>query len=1101
MTRRTLMNMFDGKVKSIFIVVAMIGACAAIGATLDPRPQIGAAAAKGDARPQFAFEDSVGAWPDGSRMDPWFADRSPVDETKLGRLRRAEDFGARPDIGEMQTEKLQRAIDAIASDGGGVLVLGPGVWNAVALFFKPGVHLKLEKGAVLRGSPNGADAPQRMTRFASMNFVYSVALVNADRCDGFTLYGEGTIDGNGRNTWAEFWPRRKREKGFKDWTMPRPRNVFVSNSRNVRVSGVTIKDPHFWTTHFYKCERVKVDNVRITAPGPKTPPASPSSDAVDLDAVRDAHVWGAYMDVNDDAVVMKGGWRYECEKRPENGESCNVLVEDCVFGPVCHHAFTCGSDAFLCRNLILRNSEVRGCGALLNLKSRPDTKQLYEHILVENVGGWCREIIRMVPWTQYYTLPPGVGKQETRAVDVVFRNCTAKGRENVRLDPSFMKLEGYVPPAAIPSVDVQLEIEDALGKRILPSGTEFSAHDAILKELSAADKAADDVWRALKSRAEYDAYRARMRERLMAAIGGLNFGRAPLNAKVAERIPRDGYGIEKVLFESRPGVYVTALAFVPDAAKFKPPYRGILVPCGHTTEAKGTDFYQRGGVMGALAGFVMLVYDPFAQGEREQVPGGIGCRPHNWYGALAALLGQSTAQQRVWDGMRAIDYLLSRDDVVKDGVGCMGQSGGGTMTSLLEALDLRVVAGCPAEYVCSLRAVAEKCGPQDAEQNVFGQLMFGFNHAGYVLLGGNAVRMHCSFDDFFPIAGSRETYAVARDVAKNCGLGEGRYGMTDVPGPHAWTEGMRTSSLQWMRRWLAGDASTPEIDVEEMRRIDKDFDLKKVDCGLSGKAFNVTPKGKVKELPGFKSIYEYLKDDLAAAEATRSGSAPCQNGRARRPATAEAAVRRAGIRPLEKLGVAVAEACPSRKLSNGSTIIREVYSFGDGIKVPAVTYMPKGEVKGAVLVTDDRATRMIHRARIPKTLAEGKAIMVADLACTGETGGLKRKFYGCRNPDEGPAVMLYLLGKSMVGVRAEETIALAASLKERAKKPVEVIACGRTCISSAHAFAARRDLFAKVDCFHAPKSWAESVRNSEIVPFANVVNGALLDYDWIDLVK
>ena len=647
--------------------------------------------------------------------------------------------------------------------------------------------------------------------------------------------------------------------------------------------------------------------------------------------------------------------------------------------------------------------------------------------------------------------------------------------------------------------DVQREIEDALGTRILPPGTELSAHNAILKELCAADKAADDAWRALKSRAEYDAYRARMRERLVTAIGGLGFERTSLNAKVTEKIQRDGYSIEKVLFESRPGVYVTALAFVPDAMKFKPPHRGIIVPCGHTTEAKGTDFYQRGGVMGARAGFVTLVYDPFAQGEREQVPGGIGCSPHNRYGALAALLGQSTAQQRIWDGMRAIDYLLSRDDVMKDGVGCMGQSGGGTMTSLLEAVDPRVVAGCPAEYVCSLRAVAAKCGPQDAEQNVFGQLTFGFNHAGYVLVGGNAVRMHCSFGDFFPIAGSRETYGVVRDVAKNCGLGERRYGMTDVAGPHAWTEGMRMSSLQWMRRWLTGDASTPEIDVEAMRRIDEGFDLKKVDCGLVGAAINVTPKGKVRELPGFKSIYEYLKDDLAAA---RSASATYQAAVAGRPPyRAEAVCRRAGIRPLEQIGVSVSETDARKTLADGTTVLREVYSFGDGIKVPAVTFVPKGEVKGAVLVTDDRASRMIHRLRIPKTLAEGKAIMVADLACTGETGGLKHKFYGCKNPDEGPAVMLYLLGKSMVGVRAEETIALAASLKERTKKPVEVIACGRTCISSAHAFAARRDLFAKVDCFHAPKPWAESVRNSEIVPFANVVHGALLDYDWPDLLK
>ena len=193
---------------------------------------------------------------------------------------------------------------------------------------------------------------------------------------------------------------------------------------------------------------MKVDNVRITAPGHKTPPAAPSSDAIDLDAVKDAHVWGSYMDVNDDAVVMKGGWGYKCETLPDNGANFNILVEDCVFGPVCHHAFTCGSDAFHCRNLILRNSEVRGCGALLNLKSRPDTKQLYEHILVENVRGWCRDTMRMRPWTQWYNLPKGVGKQETRAVNVVFRNCNVKGKENVKLDPSFMKLEGYVPPTS-----------------------------------------------------------------------------------------------------------------------------------------------------------------------------------------------------------------------------------------------------------------------------------------------------------------------------------------------------------------------------------------------------------------------------------------------------------------------------------------------------------------------------------------------------------------------------------------------------------------------------------------------------------------------------
>ena len=422
------------------LVITAIGIAAGAGLPM------GAEAAATNGVAACARATSPGTWPDGSRMDGWFSDRSPVDEAGLGRLRRAEEFGARPDDAGMQTERLQSAIDRIAAEGGGVLVLGAGTWNSSSLFFKPRIHLKLEKGATLKGPADGGDTPRRMTRMMGLTFEYNVALVNADRCDGFTLYGEGTIDGNGRRTWEAFWPQRRKSSKFHDATLPRPRNVYVSNSKDVRVSGVAIKDSHFWTTHFYKCRRVKIDNVRITAPGPKTPPASPSTDAVDLDAVSDFHAWNSYFDVNDDAFALKGGKYYKCEELPENGGNERILVEDCVFGPVNHSAVTCGSEAFLCRNIIVRNCELRGCGNLLNLKSRPDTKQLYEHILVENVSGKCRNVMHMRPWTQWFELPEGVGKQETRAVDVVFRNCSVNGRENIKLDKSFMKLERYVAP-------------------------------------------------------------------------------------------------------------------------------------------------------------------------------------------------------------------------------------------------------------------------------------------------------------------------------------------------------------------------------------------------------------------------------------------------------------------------------------------------------------------------------------------------------------------------------------------------------------------------------------------------------------------------------
>ena len=139
--------------------------------------------------------------------------------------------------------------------------------------------------------------------------------------------------------------------------------------------------------------------------------------------------------------------------------------------------------------------------------------------------------------------------------------------------------------------------------------------------------------------------------------------------------------------------------------------------------------------------------------------------------------------------------------------------------------------------------------------------------------------------------------------------------------------------------------------------------------------------------------------------------------------------------------------------------------------------------------------------RVPQALAKGRAIMVADLACVGETGGKRHTFYGMKNADEGPAVMLYLLGRSMVGVRAEEIIALGDSLKRRTGKSVSLVPHGRPCISAAHAYAVRRDLFEGIECLIPPEGWEESVTKSSVVPYANVVNGALLDYDWKDLVK
>ena len=303
---------------------------------------------------------------------------------------------------------LQERIDDIAAKGGGTLTLTSGVYRTGALFFKPGVNLHLEKGATILGVDDAEGYPMRETRIEGETCVYYPALVNADGCDGFTISGEGVIDGHGLPTWKQFWAMYKANPGTlnKEPGLVRPRVLYVSNSRNVDVSGVTFKNSKFWTTHYYRCENVHVHDCEIVAEAmERRRVKGPSTDAIDIDACRGFVVSNVVMNVNDDAIAIKGG-KGACaddkERHPENGPCEEILVVDSTFGSMCHSAVTVGSECIKVRDLVVRNCRVEGCGNLLNLKIRPDTPQCYSDILVEGCSGNCRTFFSMKPWKQFF---------------------------------------------------------------------------------------------------------------------------------------------------------------------------------------------------------------------------------------------------------------------------------------------------------------------------------------------------------------------------------------------------------------------------------------------------------------------------------------------------------------------------------------------------------------------------------------------------------------------------------------------------------------------------------------------------------------------------
>lgn len=367
-------------------------------------------------------------WPDGTPISAWFQDTTRVDLSALKHYV-VTDYGVDGYSQDVQTERLQAVIDRAASEGGGVIVIPRGVFISGSLFFKPGTHLKLEEGGELQGSTRIKHFPIVKTRMEGQTLDYFAALVNADGCDGFTITGPGTINGNGQPYWEEFWIRRKFNKNCTNLEAMRPRNVYISNSRNVTVQDVKIINSPFWTNHLYRCENVRYLGCFIYAPTENVTPVdpkrgAPSSDAIDLDVCKNVLVHGCYMHVNDDAVVLKGGKGTWADQNPDNGPCENIIIEDCDYGKV-HGCLTLGSESLHDRNIILRRIHVKSSTRVLWLKMRPDTPQHYEYVTVEDITGQCGSFLVVRPWTQFF-------KAEDRA-DMPLSQCNNITIRNIQM--------------------------------------------------------------------------------------------------------------------------------------------------------------------------------------------------------------------------------------------------------------------------------------------------------------------------------------------------------------------------------------------------------------------------------------------------------------------------------------------------------------------------------------------------------------------------------------------------------------------------------------------------------------------------------------------
>jgi cephalosporin-C deacetylase-like acetyl esterase len=336
-------------------------------------------------------------------------------------------------------------------------------------------------------------------------------------------------------------------------------------------------------------------------------------------------------------------------------------------------------------------------------------------------------------------------------------------------------------------------------------------------------------------------------EQVWKMLGG-PLQRTPLNPRVTGVVDRPGYRIEKLTFESRPRLYVTANLYLP-AAEGR--HHAILAPLGHSTTGKAWPSYQKLFSNLARKGYAVLAYDPFGQGERIEYPGnragqsalGGGTSEHEYAGRRLILLGANFGLFRVWDGIRGIDLLLTRAEVDPERIGCCGQSGGGTLTQFLAALDSRIRVAVVSEGNTENLAqenVEPPGSADDAEQNIVPALLHGIDRAD--LLYAFAPRpllmlatLHDAGHTYSPeyLAGSLDLFQEYQRTYQLLNADE-RVSFQVTTEQHGYVYELRRATYAWFNRWFEMNTAN---DEEQSRAVEADETLLVTSTGFVTTSF------------------------------------------------------------------------------------------------------------------------------------------------------------------------------------------------------------------------------------------------------------------------
>lgn len=604
----------------------------------------------------------------------------------------------------------------------------------------------------------------------------------------------------------------------------------------------------------------------------------------------------------------------------------------------------------------------------------------------------------------------------------------------------------------------------------------------------------------LKTRKDWEKRQAEVKKKLYDIIGPFP-EKTPLNPQITGVLHKDGYRVEKIIYEALPGYYVTACLFIPDHIKGKAP--AILNVIGHSQTAFRAELYQTIIINLVKKGMIVFAIDPPGQGERVQYFDpktnlssiGYSVIEHCYFGNQCFLSGSSCARYFIWEGIRAIDYLLTRKEVDPERIGVTGLSGGGTITSYISALDDRVSVSVPCSWATASKRQLETKGAQDAETEFYRGLAEGITFEDLIEVRAPkpTLMTFTSRDQYLSLQGAREAYWEALKTYQAWGKEE-NIKLVEDDYMHWLTPKLQLSVYNFFMHHFQVPGNPEEEDVEL----------------LTSEELKVTPTGQISTSLNSKMIFDLNRDatikllqDLDEARKNIKSHLNMVQTRGKEISGYKA--------PPE-----VSEPFINGRYQREGYVVEKIAIRGGGYyAIPMLLFVPdncSGKHPAILyLHTNGKVAEAQSGGEIEKLVKKGYIVVAADVLGVGETKdnsarGLAAGYTGV------------LIGRSIPGIQAGDITNVVNFMKTRSEIDAEkigAIGIGNICISLIHA-AAFNTSIKNITLLEAPVSYRSMVMNRYYklglsehdrgaghpheVDFTWGIAGVLTAYDLPDLI-